>query len=96
MSISLLLEKPLHRVAKMLASSLFLNIYNFKLPRLKISLARTALEEKKDSGSHMLLVPSNVPLLQQVLWHASNLLLISLTIKTFYNPLSNIPCHYFS
>lgn len=93
--LSLLVEKPLHRVAKMLVSSLFLNIYNFKLPRLKIPLAPTALEEKKDSGSHMLLVHSNVPLLQE-LWHASNVLLISLTIKTFSNPLSNILCHYFS
>lgn len=70
----------------------FLNIYNFKLPRLKISLAPTALEEKKDSESHMLLVP----LLQQVLWHASDVFLISLTIKTFSNLLSNICCHYFS
>lgn len=97
MSIFLLAEKLLHRVAKMLVSSLFLNIYNFKLPRLKISLAPTALEgKKKDSNSHMLLVHSNVPLPQQVLSHASNVLLISPSIKTFSSPLSNILCHYFS
>lgn len=47
MSVSLLVEKPLHRVAKMLVASLFLNIYNFQLPRLKISFAPTALEGKK-------------------------------------------------
>lgn len=44
---SLLVEKSPHRVAKMLVSGLFLNTYNFKLPRVKISLAPTSLEEKK-------------------------------------------------
>lgn len=89
---SLLVEKSPHRVAKMLVSGLFLNTYNFKLPRVKISLAPTSLEEKKkkDSGTHMLLVYSSVHLLQQVLCYASNLFLISLTIKAFSNSLSNI------
>lgn len=87
-------RKSLHRAAKMLVSSLFLNIHNFKLPRVKISLALTALgKKKKDSGSHMLLVYSNVHLLQ-VLWHVSNLFLISLTIETFSNLSSHTQCHY--
>lgn len=89
----LLVEKSPHRAAKMLVSSLFLNTYNFKLPRVKISLASTGLEgkkqtnkKKKNSGTHMLLVYSTVYLLQQVLCYASNLL----TIKTFSNALSII------
>lgn len=47
-------------------------------------------KEKKNSGTHMLLVYSTVHLLQQVLCYASNLFLISLTIKTFSNALSII------
>lgn len=41
------LKNPCTELQKMLVSHLFLHIYNFKLPTVKISLAVTALEEKK-------------------------------------------------
>lgn len=69
------MKKPLLIVAKMLLLSLFLNIYNFKLPRLKTPLTATVLDEKERS-SQRLLVHSNVPSYKQVFLHAYSVLLM--------------------
>lgn len=84
-------KKPLHIVAKMLLSGLFLNIYNFKLPRLKTSNSYCP-RWKKDRISQRLLVHSYVPFIpsyKQVFWRACSILRFSTPCPIFFGIISH-------